>query len=472
MQEYILAIDQGTTSSRSIIFDKHANLIGIDQTKISQIYKQEAWVEHDPMEIWLSQLSTLTRVLKKTNLKIEQIKAIGITNQRETVVLWDKQTGKPVYNAIVWQDARSGELIQQMIADGLSDLFLNKTGLILDTYFSASKIKWILDNIPLAQELLASNNLACGTIDSWLIWNLTGGKSHITDVSNASRTLLFNIHTNSWDPELLDIFNISPNILPQVVASSGICAYTKKDLLGRELAIAAICGDQMASTFGNLCIKEGMLKITYGTGCFLLMNTAHKPLVSKNKLLSTIAWNTDLINNKNTYCLEGGIFMGTSILNWLRDSLGMIDNFGELDNLLSQNPIISETQEESLIIIPKVLGAPYWSKTKGLVIGINPSTTKIDFIKAVIATIAYQVSDLVFAMEQDTKIAINAIRVDGGGAVSDTLMQLQADLLGITIERPKLLELTALGVAYLAGLAVSYWNNTTELEGLLHIDRI
>lgn len=466
MSKYILALDQGTTSSRAILFDKLGNIIATKQQEFSQIYPKPSWVEHNPHEIWLTQLSTAKLVIATASATAKDIAAIGITNQRETTVVWNIETGIPIYNAIVWQDRRTSDLIDQLKARGLADKFKEKTGLVLDAYFSGTKLKWILDNIDGARELAKQNKLAFGTIDTWIIWNLTNRREHITDESNASRTLLFNIHAGKWDEELLQILDIPPQILPKIVPSSAIVGEASSGLFGQRIPIAGIAGDQQAATFGNMCIRPGMVKNTYGTGCFLLMNTGDKALPSTHNLLTTIGWQ---INNKRNYCLEGSVFMGGAITQWIRDELHFINYSGEIEALAT-----SVANNGGVYLVPAFtgLGAPYWDQyARGSIFGITRGTTKGHIARAAIESIAFQVADVVKAMEQDSKHYLSSLRVDGGACKNNFLMQFQADILNTIVERPKCLELTALGAAYLAGIAVGFWTSTDTLESIWQLDQ-
>lgn len=466
MTKYILALDQGTTSSRSILFNKSGKIISLKQQEFTQIFPQSGWVEHDPAEIWLSQLTTAKLVLSAAKITSKDIAAIGITNQRETTVVWNTETGIPIYNAIVWQDRRTASMIDQLKADGLEELFKQKTGLILDAYFSGTKLKWVLDNVANARKLAHANKLAFGTIDSWLIWNLTNRRNHVTDESNASRTLLFNIHTGTWDEELLKILDIPANILPKIVPSSQVIGEASSGLFGKRIPIAGIAGDQQAATFGNLCLKPGMTKNTYGTGCFLMMNTGTQPLQSKNRLLTTTGWN---INGARNYCLEGSVFMGGSVSQWVRDGLKFIESSADIEQLATSVP-----NSDGVVMVPAFtgLGAPYWDQyARGALFGLTRGTTQAHIARAAVESIAYQVADVVVAMQNDAKQKLTTLRVDGGACINNFLMQFQADILGAIVERPKCLELTAMGAAFLAGLAVNFWSSTTELDSIWQLDR-
>jgi glycerol kinase len=467
MQKYILALDQGTTSSRSILFDKDGQVVSLVQQEFKQIYPQPGWVEHNPNEIWVSQLSTAKLAMSTISATALDIVAIGIANQRETTILWNIDTGIPIYNAIVWQDRRTSAYIDELKAQGLADKFQQKTGLVLDAYFSGTKIKWILDNVAGARKLADSGKIAFGTVDTWISWNLTNRRNHVTDESNASRTLLFNIHTGQWDDELLQILDIPKQILPQIVPSSGVIGEASSGLLGARIPIAGIAGDQQSATFGNLCLKPGMIKNTYGTGCFLLMNTGTTAQTSKNNLLSTIGWN---VNNKRDYCLEGSVFTGGSVTQWIRDGLGFIQDASEIESLAN-----SVSDNGGVFLVPAFtgLGAPHWDQyARGSIFGLTRGSSSGHIARAALESIAYQVTDLVHAMQKDAQAAnLSTLRVDGGACKNNLLMQFQADILNIPVERPQCLELTALGAAYLAGLAVGFWQSELELESIWKLDR-
>ena len=456
-KKYILALDQGTTSSRAIIFDKKGEIKSTAQKEFQQIFPRSGWVEHDPLEIWSSQLKVMNEALVGINK--DEIAAIGITNQRETTVVWDKTTGKPVYNAIVWQDRRTANITDQLKADGLESVFQKKTGLILDPYFSGTKINWILENVEGLRKKAEQGILAFGTIDSWLVWNLTKGEHHITDVTNASRTLLYNIHQMKWDTELLDILNIPRNILPKVYPSSVVYGKTSKDIIGSEILIGGIAGDQQAALFGQNCIEPGMVKNTYGTGCFMLMNIGETPVESSHKLLTTIAWKID---NKVEYALEGSVFIGGAVVQWLRDGLGIIKSSQEIEEIASK---VDNTGGVYFVPAFSGLGAPHWNPhARGAIVGLTRGTTSEHLARAALEAIAYQSFDLVRAMEKDSNIKLKQLRVDGGASVNNLLMQFQADLLRVPIIRPKITETTALGAAYLAGLSVGFWENQSEIS--------
>ncbi len=458
--KYILAIDQGTTSTRAIIFDHNSNIISMSSEQIEQIYPKPGWVEHNPNQIWVSVLAVMARVLLEANLKPQDIQAIGITNQRETTVVWDKNTGHPIYNAIVWQSRQTVDICESLKQKGYSELIKSKTGLLIDAYFSGTKVKWILDNIPGAREKANRGDLAFGTIDSWLLYKLTGEEVHATDYTNASRTLLYNIHNLSWDEEILDILEIPKSMLPEVKSSSGIYGYTKPHLFfGKEVPIAGIAGDQQAALFGQNCFEKGMVKNTYGTGCFMLMNTGEKPIISEHGLLTTIAWGLD---NKITYALEGSVFVAGSAVQWLRDGIKLIDSAAETESLAK-----SIASNEGVYIVPAFvgLGTPYWdSDARGAIFGLTRGTTKAHFARATLEAICYQSMDVLRAMEEDTKLPIKSFKVDGGATINQCLMQFQSDILNLRVEQPKILETTALGAAYLAGLAVGYWKSVEDVK--------
>ena len=465
MNEFILALDQGTTSSRAIVFDRNGLLVASAQKEFTQYYPKPGWVEHDPEEIWSTQAGVALEAITKAGLESSDIAAIGITNQRETTVLWNRKTGKPVYNAIVWQDRRTADYCDKLKREGNSSEILKKTGLIIDAYFSATKIRWILDNVREARKLAEDGQLAFGTIDSWLVWNLSKGKLHITDVSNASRTMLFNIHTLKWDEELLKIFNIPSAILPEVKSSSEIYGKTEGHF-STSIPVAGIAGDQQAALFGQMCTEPGMVKNTYGTGCFMMMNIGRKPIESKSKLLTTIAWR---IGNETYYALEGSIFIAGAVVQWLRDGLGIIKNSGDVEKLASK---VKDT--EGVYFVPAFagLGAPYWNQhARGTLVGITRGSTSAHIARAALDSIAYQTLEVLLAMQKDSGIDIRELRVDGGATINNNLMQFQADLLQSKVVRPKITETTALGAAYLAGLAVNYWSNINEIRQQWQIDR-
>ncbi len=459
MEKYILALDQGTTSSRAIVFDKKGSIVSIAQKEFRQHFPKPGWVEHDPDEIWSTQAGVAAEATTKKGLNGKNIAAIGITNQRETVVVWDRKTGKAVYNAIVWQDKRTADYCEQLKKNRDSEMIQQKTGLVIDAYFSGTKVQWILDNVEGVRERAEAGELAMGTIDSWIIWNFTKGELHITDVTNASRTLLFNINTMNWDDELLKFFNIPKSMLPEVKDSSEIYGITKTTVFASKIPIAGIAGDQMAALFGQMCTKKGMVKSTYGTGCFMLMNIGKKPIFSKNNLLTTVAWR---INGKTHYALEGSIFIGGAVVQWLRDGLGIIRRSSDVEWLAA-----SVDSTDGVYFIPSFvgLGAPYWNqKAQGTIFGISRGTTDAHIARASVEAIAYQTMDILKAMQADSEIQIKEVRVDGGAAVNDTLMQFQADVLDSITIRPKITETTALGAAYLAGLAVGYWESEEQIQ--------
>lgn len=465
MGNYILALDQGTTSTRAVIFDKSGNIVSIAQKEFTQIFPKPGWVEHDPMEIWASQSAMASEVLSKKELNASNITAIGITNQRETVVVWDKKTGKPIYNAIVWQDKRTANYCDELKQQGKSKLIREKTGLVIDSYFSGTKIKWILDNVDGARTRAENGELLMGTIDSWLIWNMTKGELHITDVTNASRTLLYNINTMDWDDELLQLLNIPKSMLPKVKQSSEIYGNTDAGFLGATIPISGIAGDQQAALFGQMCTKDGMVKNTYGTGCFMLMNIGEKPIVSKNNLLTTVAWK---INGKTTYALEGSIFIAGAVVQWLRDGLKIIEKSSDIENLAS-----TVESSDGVFFVPAFagLGAPYWNQhAQGSIFGLTRGSTDAHIARASLEAIAYQTMDVLKAMEADSGVSIKELRVDGGATVNNLLMQFQADVLNTVTVRPEIVETTVMGAAYLAGLAIGYWNSLEEIQEIWKTD--
>lgn len=467
-KKYVLSLDQGTTSSRAILFNKEGKNIATAQKEFQQIYPKAAWVEHDPKEIWSTQASIITEALLKANVEGKDIVAIGITNQRETTVVWDRHTGEPIYNAIVWQDRRTSQYCDTLKKDeGIRKKIQEKTGLIIDAYFSATKVKWILDHVSGAREKANKGDLLFGTIDTWLVWNLTGGKSHISDVTNASRTMLYNIHTLQWDEELLKLFDIPRSMLAEVKASSDFFGLTTGRILSYQVPITGIAGDQQAALFGQMCIHPGMVKNTYGTGCFMLMNVGEKAVISKNNLLTTIAWK---IKDKVNYALEGSVFIGGALIQWLRDGLGILSSSSEVENLAKG---VKDT--DGLYIVPAFsgLGAPYWNQhARGMMVGITRGTTKSHLARASLESIAFQTTDVLRAMEKDSGISATQLRVDGGANLNDFLMQFQSDLLGKEIIRAKTVELTALGAAYLAGLSVNYWDSLDKIQAYWQKDKI
>jgi len=465
MNQYILALDQGTTSSRAVVFDKKGTIISVAQKEFTQIFPKPGWVEHDPDEIWSTQAGMAAEAVSKKGLKASQLAAIGITNQRETVVVWDKNTGEPVYNAIVWQDKRTADYCDELKKEGKSEMIREKTGLVIDSYFSGTKVKWILDHIEGARESAEAGDLVMGTIDSWLIWKMTDGGLHITDVTNACRSMLFNINTMDWDDELLELLNIPKSMLPEVKQSSEIYGHTTPNLFATPIPIAGIAGDQQAALFGQMCTTKGMVKNTYGTGCFMLMNIGEKPIVSENNLLTTVAWK---INGKTTYALEGSIFIAGAVVQWLRDSLNIIKTSSEVEKLAS-----SVDSCEGVVFVPAFagLGAPHWNqKAQGTIFGLTRGSTDAHIARAALESIAYQTMDILKAMEADSGISIKELRVDGGATVNDMLMQFQADVLNTVTVRPKVVETTVMGAAYLAGLAVGYWESPEEIQDIWQTD--
>ena len=465
-KQCIIALDQGTTSSRAIIFDHAGTIKNLAQAEFRQIFPQPGWVEHDANEIWNSQLQVLKECVKSSGLSPDQINTIGITNQRETTVVWNRETGEPIHHAIVWQDRRTADYCQSLKAEGKADTIRNKTGLIIDAYFSGTKIKWILDNVEGARALADAGKLAFGTIDCWLVWKLTGGKVHVTDVSNASRTMIFNIHTLSWDQELLDLMDIPSSLLPEVKSSSEVYGHVDAEILGAEVSISGIAGDQQAALFGQMCTKAGMAKNTYGTGCFLVMNTGEEVVTSKNNLLSTIAWQ---VNGVTQYALEGSVFVGGAAIQWLRDGIGILDNAADSE------AIASEVEDNGgVYFVPALtgLGAPHWDAyARGTIIGITRGTNRSHLTRAAIESICYQVNDVVKAMEADTGKPLSELRVDGGAVANNLLLQFQSDMLRSTVARPTILETTALGAAYLAGLATGYWSSLEEISKQWGLDQ-
>ena len=463
MKKYVLALDQGTTSSRCILFDKQGNICGMAQKEFEQIYPHAGWVEHDPMEIWASQLSVATEAMSKIGVTGENIAGIGITNQRETTIVWDRYTGQPIYNAIVWQCRRTADDIEKLVKDGLADYVQKTTGLVPDAYFSASKIAWILDHVTGAREKAEAGDLLFGTVDTWLIWNLTKGSVHVTDYTNASRTMMFDIHNLRWDEKILDYFHIPKSMLPEVRPSSCVYGCTDLSLLGGKIPIAGAAGDQQAALFGQCCFMPGEVKNTYGTGCFLLMNTGETPCVSENGLLTTIAIG---LNGKVQYALEGSVFVGGAVIQWVRDGLRMIQESRDAEYYAQKVP-----DNGGIYIVPAFtgLGAPYWDMyARGAIVGITRGTTQNHIIRAAEESIAYQSADLVAAMEKDTGVPITSLKVDGGASRDQFLMQFQADILNKTVLRPAIRETTALGAAYLAGLATGVWKDRDEIRSLWH----
>ena len=461
MSKYILSLDQGTTSSRAIVFDSESNPVSVAQKEFEQIFPQPGWVEHDPSEIWSSQVSVAAEAISKYKLNSNDIEAIGITNQRETTIVWDRKTGEPIYNAIVWQDRRTSDYCDELKAQGLENMIREKTGLVIDSYFVATKVKWILDNVEGAKEKAEAGELALGTVDSWLVWNLTDGVSHITDVTNASRTLLYNIHTLAWDEELLDLFKIPKSMLPEVCDSSGDLAITSGNIFSKKIPITGIAGDQHAALFGQMCTQKGMVKNTYGTGCFMLMNIGDKPIVSENKLITTVAWK---IGSNIQYALEGSIFIAGAVVQWLRDGLGIISASHEIEELAGK-----VKDNNGVYVVPAFagLGAPHWNQhARGTIVGLTRGSNSNHIARAALESIAYQTCDVVKAMEADSGIKVRELRVDGGATNNNLLMQIQSDLLNTEILKPENTEVTALGAAYLAGLGTGFWKDIDELTSL------
>lgn len=466
MKKYMLSLDQGTTSSRAIVFDSNGLPVSIAQKEFRQYYPKPGWVEHSPEEIWSTQLGVAMEAIAKAGIESRNIEGIGITNQRETTLVWDRITGEPVYKAIVWQDRRTADFCDQLKKDGYAKKILEKTGLIIDAYFSATKIRWILDNVPGVRDKANRGALAFGTVDSWLVWNLTKGSQHITDVSNASRTMLFNIHTLKWDEDLLKMFNIPLSMLPEVRSSSELYGHTKGHF-SSVIPVAGIAGDQQSALFGQMCIDPGMVKNTYGTGCFLMMNIGTEPVRSKSRLLTTVGWQ---IGNTTNYALEGSIFIGGAVVQWLRDGLGVIRKSADVESLASKVP-----DSDGVYFVPAFagLGAPYWNQhARGTITGLTRGSTAAHIARAALDSIAYQTLEVLLAMKKDSGIDISELRVDGGATVNNSLLQFQADLLQANVVRPKITETTALGAAYLAGLATGYWSDLTEIKKQWQVDRI
>lgn len=466
MKKYIMAFDQGTTSSRCILFDKDGNICSMVQREFGQIFPKDGWVEHDPMTIWSTQISVATEAVLKIGASFEEIHGIGITNQRETTILWDRKTGAPIYNAIVWQCRRTAERCRALIENGYEDKIKEKTGLIIDPYFSASKIEWILENVEGAREKAENGELCFGTVDSWLIWNLTGGKVHATDYSNASRTMLFNIKTLEWDDELLKLFNIPKSILPEVKPSSSLFGYSDTKILGAKIPIGGVAGDQQAALFGQCCFEKGDIKNTYGTGAFMLMNTGDSPYITKDGLLTTIAWGID---GKVTYALEGSVFTCGAAIQWLRDGLKILESAQDSEYYASK-----VEDSGGVLVVPAFqgLGAPWWDPyARGIIIGITRATTKNHIIRATLESIAYQTADVIELMEKSTKIKVKELKVDGGASANNLLLNFQSDILGISIERPACVETTALGAAYLCGLALGVYKSQDEISKRRTVDK-
>lgn len=465
-KKFILALDQGTTSSRAIVFDHNGHIKSVAQKEFTQYFPQPGWVEHNPNEIWSSQASVIAEAISAIDINGLDIAGIGITNQRETTIVWDIDTEEPIYNAIVWQDRRTSEYCDELKAQDLTEKIHEKTGLIIDAYFSGTKIKWILDNVPGARKRAEMGKLRFGNVDSWLVWRLTRGEIHVTDVTNASRTMLFNIKDLKWDEELLKLLDIPMSMMPEVKSSSEIYGHTKTTIFAHEVPISGIAGDQQAALFGQMCIEPGSIKNTYGTGCFVMLNTGSKPVLSKNNLLTTIAWK---IGDKITYALEGSIYVGGSVVQWLRDGLGFITSSSEIEDLASTVP-----DSGGVYFVPALTGlaAPYWDQyARGTIIGITRGTTRAHIARAALDGIAFQTYDIAQAMAKDMDAPLKELKVDGGASRNNLLMQHQADLLGITVVRPKITETTALGAAYLAGLAVGFWNNIDEIKNQWQVER-
>ena len=466
MKKYILSLDAGTTSSRAILFNPKGSQIAIAQQEFIQIFPEKGWVEHNPKEIWETQINAVKNVLEKAGVTADECDSIGITNQRETTIIWDRATGEPVFNAIVWQDRRTAKICEEIIGNGQSEIFTKKTGLVVDAYFSATKIKWILDQDPSIRLRAHNGELAFGTVDSWLIWNLTGGAKHITDATNASRTMIYNIHENQWDQELLDILHLPKSLLPEVVNSSEIVGSTEKSLLGTSVNIAGIAGDQQAALFGQLCLHPGEVKNTYGTGCFCIMNTGKKAVVSKNKMLTTIAWQ---INGEVTYAIEGSIFTAGALIQWLRDQLHMIEASADIETLAESVP-----NNGGVTFIPALsgLGAPYWDPhATGAIMGITRGTKKGHIARASLEAIALRSRDIIIEMQKDAGVDFKNLKVDGGASNNNLLMQIQADLINSDVIRPKITETTAMGVAFLAGLATGFWSSIDDIKDLWEEDQ-
>ncbi|MCR9288779.1 MAG: glycerol kinase GlpK [Bacteroidetes bacterium] len=459
MKKYILALDQGTTSSRAILFDKDSNIVAVEQQEFTQNYPKPGWVEHNAKEIWQTQLKVARDVLKNNGVQVSEIAAIGITNQRETTLVWDKYTGEPIHNAIVWQDRRTASICDEMKANGEEEYVRENTGLVVDAYFSGTKVKWLLDNVEGARDKAEKGDLLFGTMDTWLVWKMTGGNVHITDYTNASRTLMYNIRTLEWDTHMLDVLNVPKSLLPEVKASSEVYGHCDASLFGEAIPISGIAGDQQAALFGQACHKVGMAKNTYGTGCFLLMNTGKEAIASKSGLLTTIAWGID---GEVTYALEGSVFIAGAAIQWLRDGLKIIDEAPDSEFFAGK---VNGT--DGVYVVPAFagLGAPYWDMyARGAIFGLTRGSTKEHLIRATLDSLAYQTKDVLSAMENDSGVPLSALRVDGGACANNLLMQFQADILGVNVERPNIIETTALGAAYLAGLAVGFWKKSEISE--------
>jgi len=465
MKKYVLALDQGTTSSRAIVFDHESNIVSVAQQEFTQIFPQPGWVEHNALEIWATQVGVAQKAMQQAGITASEIAGIGITNQRETTVVWDRHSGEPIHHAIVWQDRRTAPLCEQLKNGGHEALIRNKTGLVIDAYFSGTKVRWLLDNVPGARRKAESGDLLFGTIDSWLTWKLTGGKVHVTDFSNASRTLLFNIHTLDWDEELLNLLNIPRQMLPAALSSSEIYGHTEETLLGGAIPVAGMAGDQQAALFGQACHAPGMVKNTYGTGCFMLMNTGAEAVASTAGLLTTVAWG---LNGKATYALEGSVFIAGAAIQWLRDGLKLID-----DSPDSEYYALKVPDTGGVYVVPAFagLGAPYWDMyARGAIFGLTRGTSKAHLVRATLESLAYQTKDVLLAMEKDAGVALKTVRVDGGACANNLLMQFQADILGVEVQRPVIVETTALGAAYLAGLATGFWT-MEDISAKWQLDR-
>ena len=463
---FILALDQGTTSSRAILFDHDGAIRAVVQQEFRQIFPQAGWVEHDPLEIWSSQLEVARAVLAKAQIKATDLAGIGITNQRETTILWDRKTGQPIHNSIVWQDRRTAGFCDELKRTGHQQLIRTKTGLVIDAYFSASKLRWLLEHVPGARDRANRGELAFGTVDTWLLWNLTGGKFHLTDASNASRTMLYNLHTGDWDDELLRLLDIPRQVLPEVRSSSEVYGEADPKLLGTAVPIAGIAGDQQAALFGQNCFARGQAKNTYGTGCFMLMNIGEEPTPSKHELITTVAWRN---HDHTEYALEGSVFIAGAVVQWLRDGLGIIKSSADVESLVASVP-----DSGGVYFVPAFagLGAPHWDQyARGSLAGLTRGTTAAHIARAALEGIAFQVADVLDAMRQDSGINLNQLRVDGGACANNLLMQFQADILGVPVVRPKVIETTALGAAYLAGLAVGFWKDRQAVQTSWHPDR-
>ena len=466
MKNYVLSLDAGTTSSRAILFDKSGNQVAVAQEEFTQFFPKKGWVEHDPLEIWKTQLNAIKNVVKKAFINPQEIDSIGITNQRETTIVWNKNTGKPVYNAIVWQDRRTAKTCEVLIDAGKEGIFSSKTGLLIDAYFSGTKIKWILDNIPGLKDLAINGELAFGTVDSWLIWNLTKGVKHVTDATNASRTLIYNIHNGEWDDELLTVLDIPKSLLPEVVNSSEIVGTLNESILGSEIPISGIAGDQQAALFGQMCLKPGDVKNTYGTGCFCIMNTGSNAVTSQNRMLTTIAWE---IKGKVTYAIEGSIFTAGALIQWMRDQINIVDSAPDIEDLAN---MVDDNGGVTIVPALSGLGAPYWDPhATGAIMGITRGTSKAHIARAGLESIALRSRDIIIEMQKDAGVEFSNLKVDGGASNNNLLMQIQADLLNSKVIRPKITETTALGAAFLAGLATGFWKSTEDLEKLWKEDQ-